>query len=79
MDTSPALETFAVALALLCVALVPVAIRRDPGLARRIVRMDGLPLARWPNLLTRVGFACLLASFALFFVTCYYILEGPGH
>ncbi|PQV52934.1 hypothetical protein [Paraburkholderia sp. BL21I4N1] len=79
MDTRLALETFSVALALLCVALVPVAIRRDPGLARRMVKMDGLPLARWPNLLTRVGCACLLASFALLFIACYYILESPGY
>lgn len=79
MDLSLALETLAVALALLCVALVPVAIRHDPGLARRIVRMDGLPHARWPNLLTRVGIACLLMSFALLLVACYYILIHTGN
>lgn len=79
MNISLALETFAVVLVLLCVALVPVAVRRDPGLARRIVRMDGLPHARWPNLLMRVGFACLLVSFALLLVACYYILQGAGN
>ncbi|WP_341314802.1 hypothetical protein WN982_05810 [Paraburkholderia sp. IMGN_8] len=78
MDISFALETFTVALALLCVALMPVAIRRDPGLARRIVRMDGFPRAHWPNLLRRVGTACLLASFALLLVGCYLILTGTG-
>ncbi len=79
MDISFALETFAVALALFCVALVPFAIGRDPGLARRIVQMDNLPRARWPNLLTRAGMACLLMSFALLLVGCYYILAGAGN
>lgn len=78
MDISFALETFTVVLALLCVALMPVAIRRDPGLARLIARMHGLPRARWPNLLTRVGTACLLASFALLLIGCYLILTGTG-
>ncbi|CAB3690054.1 hypothetical protein LMG24238_03072 [Paraburkholderia sediminicola] len=79
MDISFALETFTVALALICVALVPFAIGRDPGLARRIVRMDSLPRPRWPNLLTRAGIACLLVSFALLLVGCYYIITGAGY
>jgi hypothetical protein len=79
MDTLSALEVFAIALALLCVALVPIAIRRDPGLARRIVRMDALPRARWPNLLTRVGVACVLLSFALLLLACYYMLASAGN
>ncbi|MCP2085099.1 UNVERIFIED_ORG: cbb3-type cytochrome oxidase subunit 3 [Paraburkholderia sediminicola] len=79
MDISSALETFTIALALFCVALVPFAIGRDPGLARRIVRMDSLPRARWPNLLTRAGIACLLVSFALLLVGCYYIIAGAGY
>ena len=79
MDISSALETFTVVLALFCVALVPFAIGRDPGLARRIVRMDSLPRARWPNLLTRAGIACLLVSFALLLVGCYYIIAGAGY
>ncbi|MFL9881506.1 hypothetical protein PQR68_07185 [Paraburkholderia agricolaris] len=78
MDISLALETVTVALAFFCVALVPFAIGRDPGLARRIVRMDRLPLARWPNLLTRAGVACLLISFALLLAACYCILAGAG-
>ncbi|ACD17226.1 hypothetical protein [Paraburkholderia phytofirmans] len=79
MYTLSALEVIAIALALLCVALVPVAIGRDPGLARRVVRMDALPRARWPNLLTRVGVACLLLSFALLLAACYYMLASAGH
>lgn len=79
MDISSALETFTVVLALFCVALVPFAIGRDPGLARRIVRMDSLPRARWPNLLTRAGIACLLVSFALLLVGCYYIIAGARY
>ncbi|EIF30328.1 hypothetical protein BCh11DRAFT_05814 [Burkholderia sp. Ch1-1] len=78
MHILPALELFAAALALLCVALVPVAIRRDPGLARPIVRMDALPRARWPNLLMRGGIACLLLSFAWLLVGCYYLLASAG-
>lgn len=73
------LELFALALALLCVALVPVAVRRDPGLARRIVRMDALPRERWPNLLTRAGIACMLVSFAWLLAGCYYMLASAGH
>ncbi|WP_168794750.1 hypothetical protein [Paraburkholderia aromaticivorans] len=79
MHTLAALETIAIALALLCVALVPVAISRDPGLARRVVRMEALPHARWPNLLTRVGIACVLLSFALLLASCYYMLASAGN
>jgi hypothetical protein len=79
MNISLALETFAVALALFCIALVPFAMSRDPGLARRVVQMDNLPRARWPNLLTRVGIACLLMTFALLLAGCYYILAGAGN
>lgn len=78
MHILPTLELFAAALALLCVALVPAALRRDPGLARRIVRMDALPRPRWPNLLTRGGIACLLLSFAWLLVGCYYLLASAG-
>jgi hypothetical protein len=79
MDISLTLETFAIALALFCVALVPFAISRDPGLARRVVQMDNLPRPHWPNLLTRVGAASLLVSFALLLAGCYYLLAGAGH
>ncbi|CAH2772300.1 MAG: FIG00455022: hypothetical protein [uncultured Paraburkholderia sp.] len=84
MELSVALEIFAVALALLCVALallcvalVPVAIRRDPGLARPIVRIDGFRRPRWPNVVTRVGVACLLVSFLLLLSACYCMLADP--
>lgn len=74
MSTFHALKIFVVTLALVCVALVPVAIGRDPDQAPRIVEIDTLPVARWPNLLTRVGIACLLVSFALLLAACYTIL-----
>ena len=77
MELSAALEIFAVALALLCVALVPVAIRRDPGLARPIVRIDGFRRPRWPSVVTRVGVACLLVSFVLLLSACYCMLADP--
>jgi hypothetical protein len=76
MNTFVLLQIFAVVVALICIALVPLAIRHDPGLARRVVQMDGIRLARWPNLLTRVGAACLLASFAMLVLLCYYLLAG---
>ncbi|CAH2907046.1 MAG: FIG00455022: hypothetical protein [uncultured Paraburkholderia sp.] len=77
MELSVALEIVAVALALLCAVLVPVAIRRDPGLARPIVRIDGFRRPRWPNVLTRVGVACLLVSFVLLLSACYCMLADP--
>ncbi|HYS64174.1 MAG TPA: hypothetical protein VEN30_10240 [Paraburkholderia sp.] len=78
MNVYLTLETLVVALALLCVALMPVSIRIDPGLARRIVQLDRLPGTRWPKLLTRAGLVCLLASFVLLLIACYYILAGTG-
>ncbi|WP_025600514.1 hypothetical protein [Burkholderia sp. WSM2230] len=74
MELPVALEIVAVTLALFCVALVPVALRRDPGLARPIVRIDGLRRPRWPNFVTRAGIACLLISFALLLCACYCML-----
>jgi hypothetical protein len=73
------LQVVTVTVALICIALVPVAIRHDPGLARRVIPMDAIRLARWPNLLTRVGAACVLASFALLVLACFYILEGAPY
>jgi hypothetical protein len=74
-----ALEVVALTLALLCAVLVPFAIHNDPGFSRRIVPMDAIPPLRWPNLLTRVGAACLLGSFALLVLACYYILAGAPY
>ncbi|MFL9965447.1 hypothetical protein PQR02_31275 [Paraburkholderia sediminicola] len=74
MSTFAALKVFVVSLALVCVALVPVALGRDPGRASRTVEIDAPAVARWPNLLTRVGIACLLVSFALLLAACYTIL-----
>lgn len=76
MNTVLFLQILTVVVALVCITLVPVAIRHDPGLARRVVRMDAIRLARWPNLLTRVGTACLLVSFAMLVLACYYLLAG---
>jgi hypothetical protein len=78
MNVYLTLETLAIALALLCVALMPASIRIDTGLARRIVPLDRVPGMRWPALLTRAGLVCLLASFVLLLVACYYILAGTG-
>jgi hypothetical protein len=76
MNLLLALEIFAATLALLCMALVPVAIGHDSGLMRNIVRMDSVPVPRWPTLLTRAGVACLLVSFALLVGACYYLLAS---
>lgn len=73
------LQIITVSVALVCIALVPLVIRHDPGLARRVVRIDAIRLARWPNLLTRVGAACLLASFALLVLACYTILADAPY
>ena len=74
MNTFLLLQIVTVAVALVCIALVPVVIRHDPGLARRVVRINAIRLPRWPNLLTRAGAGCLLASFALLVLACYHIL-----
>lgn len=79
MNLSFSLQAVVIALALLCLALVPLALRRDTGLARRVVRMDQLPRTRWPNWLTRVGLACVLASFACLLMACYYILASASN
>jgi hypothetical protein len=71
-----ALLSFVIALTLICIALVPFVICADPGLARRIVPIDSLPVTRWPALLTRIGAACLVASFAVLLVGCYLILSA---
>ena len=41
-------------------------------------RFGALPRACWPNLLTRVGLASLLLSFALLICGCYYMLVSVG-
>jgi hypothetical protein len=46
---------------------------------RNIVRMDSVPVRRWPTLLMRAGVTCVLVFFALLVGACYYILAGaPG-
>jgi hypothetical protein len=79
MNNFLALEIMIVALALICVALMPAAIGRDHGLATRILEIDGLSVARWPDLLMRIGIVCLLASFALLLAVCYTMLSGVHH
>jgi hypothetical protein len=76
MNLFPALEIFAATLALLCMALVPVATGHDSGLMRNIVRMESVPVRRWPTLRMRAGVACVLVFFALLVGACYYILAG---
>ncbi|MGF6604890.1 hypothetical protein P3T23_009646 [Paraburkholderia sp. GAS448] len=74
MDFSLALQFFALMLALISIALVPVVMRRDPAPVRSIVRIDVLPHPEWPGLLTRVGAGCLLASFVVLLAGCYLLL-----
>ncbi|MEW9580945.1 hypothetical protein [Paraburkholderia sp. DGU8] len=74
MNLFLALQIMILALALVCVALMPGAAWRDHGLATRIVEIDGLSVARWPDLLMRIGIVGLLASFGLLLAVCYTIL-----
>lgn len=64
-----------IVLALICAALVPFVARLDPDLGRRVVRMDALPSVGWPRVLTRIGAASLLGSFAVLLADCYLILD----
>lgn len=76
MNLFPALQIMILALALVCVALMPAAAGIDHGLATRILEIDGLSVARWPDLLMRIGIVGLLASFWLLLAVCYTILGG---
>jgi hypothetical protein len=79
MNTHLFLQIVTVTVALVCMALVPVVIRRDPGLTRRVVRMDAIEVPRWPGLLTRIGAGCLLVSFAMLVLVCYFILADAPY
>jgi hypothetical protein len=65
MDFSFALRFFALMLTLICILLVPLAIRREPAPHPIVVSLVTLPRSKWPGRLAGVGVACLLASFAL--------------
>lgn len=79
MNTHLILQIVTVAVALLCMVLVPVVIRSDPGLMRRVVRMDAIEIPRWPGLLMRFGAGCLLVSFAMLVLVCYFILADAPY
>lgn len=79
MNIFLALQIMIIALALACVSLMPAAVGRDHGLATRILEIDGLSVARWPDLLMRIGIVCLLASFGLLLAACYTMLGGIHH
>lgn len=70
MDYSFALHLFALMLLLLCIALVPFVLRRDPIPADSIVRIEALPPTLWPGALTRTGVAYLFGSFVLLLMAC---------
>ncbi|HVE06764.1 MAG TPA: hypothetical protein VNE00_05880 [Paraburkholderia sp.] len=65
MDFSFALRFFALMLTLICILLIPLAIRREPAPHPIVVSLVALPRSKWPGRLASVGVACLLASFAL--------------
>ncbi len=65
MDFSLALQLFAGMLTLICVALVPFAIRDEPAAMPRTVSIAALPRSKWPGVVTRAGVICLLGSFAM--------------
>jgi hypothetical protein len=65
MDFSFALRFFALMLTLICIGLIPLAIRREPAPHPVVVGLAALPRAKWPGRLAGLGVACLLASFAM--------------
>ncbi|GAB2911684.1 hypothetical protein GCM10027093_57580 [Paraburkholderia jirisanensis] len=65
MDFSFALRFFTMMLTLICIALIPLAIRREPAPHPVVVSLAALPRTRWPGRLAGAGVACLLASFAM--------------
>ncbi|MCI0151966.1 hypothetical protein KNO81_39720 [Paraburkholderia sediminicola] len=76
MDFALTLQFFALMLSLISIALVPFVMGRDPVPVRSIVRIDVLPPPQWPGVLTRVGVACLLASFVVLLTGCYLLLPA---
>ncbi|TAL98089.1 MAG: hypothetical protein EPN73_04325 [Paraburkholderia sp.] len=81
MDYSIALRFFVILLTLISIALVPIAMRREPAL---ITGMSGmscmpgiqvLPRPQWPGILTRAGFICMLASFVMLLMFCAFLLQ----
>jgi hypothetical protein len=65
MDFSLALRFFSLMLTLICILLIPLAIRREPAPHPAVVGLVALPRSKWPGWLAGVGVACLLASFAM--------------
>ncbi len=74
MDYPLALRFSVGVLTLICIALAPVIARRDPAPVAHIVRIDALPRARWPGVMTRAGVVRLLASFVLLLMLCEFLL-----
>ncbi|MBP0593187.1 hypothetical protein J8I87_26425 [Paraburkholderia sp. LEh10] len=74
MDLSFALQFFTAMLMLICVVLGAIVMRLDPVPTPTIARVHGMRRSKWPCVLTRVGLACLLASFALMLGGCYLLL-----
>jgi hypothetical protein len=76
MSASFAIELVSLVLALFCIALVPVFVRRDPAPVPSIVSIEALPRSIWPGLFTRVGTVALLMSFVLLIGGCYLLAQG---
>ncbi|MBC8732856.1 hypothetical protein [Paraburkholderia sp. UCT2] len=75
MDYTLALRFFAVMLTVLCLPLATLMVRRDPLPASSTIRIDALPRAQWPAVLTRTGIGFLLASFVLLLMACCLLLD----
>ena len=84
MDYSLALRFFVIILTLISIALVPIAMRREPALITGMSGMSGmscmpgiqvLPRPQWPGILTRAGFICMLASFVMLLMFCAFLLQ----
>jgi len=76
MDYSIALRFFVIMLTLICIALVPIAARRDPAPVAGVLSINVLPRRQWPVILTRAGFVCMLASFVMLLMICAFLLKS---
>jgi hypothetical protein len=75
VDYTLALRFSAVMLTVLCLLLATLIGRRDPLPLESKIRIDTLPRARWPAILTRAGIVCLLGSFVLLLMACCTLLD----
>jgi hypothetical protein len=70
MDFTFALHLFAVLLTILCIALVPFVLRRDPPPDCSLPLPPPARRSKWPSVLTRISALGMLASLFLLLAVC---------